>query len=68
MAESVSPHESEFDAETYVDQMAALIGLPLPAETRAGVIENVQRMQAIAPLVLEFPLPDDLEIAPVFEP
>ncbi|MEO1378485.1 MAG: DUF4089 domain-containing protein, partial [Cyanobacteria bacterium J06635_10] len=33
-----------------------------------GVIENFERIQVIAKLVNQFPLPEDIEAAPVFEP
>ncbi len=51
-----------------VDQIAALIGLPLNPEHRPGVVTNFERIQAIAQLVMEFPLPDLIEAAPVFKP
>lgn len=54
--------------ETYVKQMAALVGLPIPAECLEGVVDNMMRTSAIARLVMEFPLPDDLEAGPTFEP
>ncbi len=56
------------DPAMLVDQMAALIGLPLQADHRPGVIENFARITAIAQLFTEFPLPEAIEIAPVFEP
>jgi hypothetical protein len=47
--------ERSFDAEAYVGAAAALIGLPIdPAQ--------------MAALVMEFPLPDEAEPAPVFRP
>lgn len=60
--------EPENDLPTVVDQTAALIGLPIPANYRQGVIDNFERIAAIAQLVTEFSLPDDIELAPVFEP
>jgi hypothetical protein len=60
--------ELEPDLSTFVDQSARLIGLPIPAEYRQAVIDNFERIAAIAQLVTEFPLPEDIEIAPVFEP
>jgi len=51
-----------------VDQMAALIELPIPPEYHAGVVENFDRIVAVAQLVTEFPLPEETEVAPVFEP
>lgn len=52
----------------YVPQTAQLLNLPIPPEQLASVVENFERIQAIAQPVLEFPLPDDLEAAPRFEP
>lgn len=57
-----------FDPAAYVDQMSAFLRLPIPPELRDGVIENVERVWQIAQPVIEFPLPDDLEAAPIFEP
>ena len=51
-----------------VDQMAALVGLSLQPDHRPGVIENFVRITAIAQLVTEFPLLEEIEIASVFEP
>jgi len=57
-----------FDAEQYVEQAAALVGLPLHPEHKPGVIANMSRIQKVASLFLDFPLPDDVEAAPVFQP
>lgn len=57
-----------FDAQSYVDQTARLLDLPIPPGIRPSVIENFERVIAIAQPVLEFDLPDDLEPAPVFDP
>ncbi|PMB18562.1 DUF4089 domain-containing protein, partial [Fischerella thermalis] len=35
---------------------------------RDGVVANFERIRVIAQLVNSFPLPDDIEVAPVFEP
>ncbi|NJP10054.1 MAG: DUF4089 domain-containing protein [Leptolyngbyaceae cyanobacterium RU_5_1] len=56
------------DAAEFVDQAAKMVELPVPPEYRQGVIENFERIVAIAHLVTEFPIPEDTEIAPVFEP
>ena len=51
----------------YAERAAAAIGLPLdPARRRRWAAARV--MLAAAALVLEFPLPDEVEAAPVFEP
>jgi hypothetical protein len=52
----------------YVDLMALLVGLELRDEYRDGVVANFERIQAIAQVVNEFPLSEDVEVAPVFEP
>ncbi|MBW4694570.1 MAG: DUF4089 domain-containing protein [Lyngbya sp. HA4199-MV5] len=61
-------NEVTTDPAVLVDQLAALVALPLQPEHRSGVVENFVRIIAIAQLVNEFPLPDDIEIAPTFEP
>lgn len=60
--------ESSLDTSVFVYQMAAIVALPLQPEHRPGVVDNFARIVAIAQLVNEFPLPDDSEIAPIFEP
>ncbi|MCJ8282660.1 MAG: DUF4089 domain-containing protein [Rivularia sp. ALOHA_DT_140] len=52
----------------YVDQTALLLNLNLPLEYRDGVIQNFEIIEVIAKLVNEFPLPEDIEAALVFEP
>lgn len=52
----------------YVAQMALLLELPLAAEYRPGVVENFARIMALAQLVIEFPLPEEVEAAPTFRP
>jgi hypothetical protein len=56
------------NVEEYVDRTAELINLPLDPEYRPGVVVNFERIAAIARLVTEFPLPPEVEVAPVFEP
>lgn len=62
------PLQSPQDLETYVEQMRVLLDLPLHPDHRPGVLENLYRTQAIAHLFLEFPLPESVEAAPVFQP
>jgi hypothetical protein len=57
-----------FDAEAYVDAAAKLLGLPLDPAHRPGVVLNLERIAQMAVLVMEFPLPDETEPAPVFTP
>ncbi len=61
-------NQEPMDYTTYVEQAAAVVGLPIPPEYHQSVVENFERIAAIAQLVMEFPLDDDVEIAPVFEP
>ncbi|MBD1906123.1 DUF4089 domain-containing protein [Funiculus sociatus GB2-A5] len=60
-----TPEQSQTE---YVEQMAKLIDLPIKPEYLPGVGENFERIAAIAQIVTEFPLPDTIEAAPVFEP
>ena len=53
--------------EKYVEYAAELIDLPINPEYRPGVIANLEQIAAIAKLVGEFPLTDEIEIAPIFE-
>ena len=57
-----------FNVGEYVEQMALLLDLQLRDEYRDGVVANFERIRAIANLVNSFPLPEDIEVAPVFEP
>lgn len=57
-----------FDVGEYVDQMSLLVNLQLRDEYRDGVVANFERIKAIALLVNEFPIPEEVEVAPVFEP
>ncbi len=65
-----SPNVPELvlNPEQYVDQMSQILGLPIPQDCRPGVVDNIIRTAAIAQLVLEFPLPMDIEAAPIFQP
>jgi hypothetical protein len=58
----------EFDVVVYVEQMAALMALPIPAELKSGVVANFEHICAIAQPVIEFPLPETVESAVTFVP
>jgi hypothetical protein len=60
--------DSTFDAAKHVDHMAAVLGLAIDPEHRPGVVANMARTDEIARLVADFPLPDDIELAPTFHP
>ena len=55
-------------AAEYVDTISQLVDLPIAPEHRPGVVQNFERIMTIAKLVTEFPLPEDIEAAPIFEP
>lgn len=59
---------SERDYAAYVEQTAQLLGMEIPEEYQEGVVENMTQLSAIAQQVMEFPLPPNTEIAPVFKP
>jgi hypothetical protein len=58
----------EFDARKYVAAAAPLLKLGIADEHLPGVILNVERIAALAALVVDFRLDDMDESAPVFRP
>jgi hypothetical protein len=60
--------KKNINSAAYIEQMIEILDLPLDPEYRPGVIKNFASICAIATLVTEFPLPEDIEAAPVFEP
>ncbi|MCA1995570.1 MAG: DUF4089 domain-containing protein [Coleofasciculus sp. S288] len=52
----------------YIEQISELIDLPIDPEYLPGVARNFATISAIATLVVDFPLPEDIEPVPVFEP
>ncbi|MGD1804159.1 DUF4089 domain-containing protein [Dapis sp. BLCC M126] len=52
--------------EKYVELTAELINLPLQSEHFPGVVANIERIAVIAQLVIDFPLPPEIESAPKF--
>lgn len=59
---------SQTELQAYVEQTSRLIDLPISAESLPGVVDNLARMQGMAKLVMEFPLPEDVESAATFQP
>ena len=57
---------SNVDAKAYADTMAQALGLPLTAEYAPQVEANLAVAFRLVQLVLDFPLPDEAEPAPVF--
>ena len=60
--------DPSFDADAYLDAAASLLDLSIDPAHRPGVLLNLRRIAEMAALVMEFPLPDEVEPAPVFTP
>lgn len=60
------PPESEWAG--YADRMASVLGLPLAAAHRLGVVQNLERAAALAAPLLAHPLPAGTEYASKFIP
>ncbi|NEQ81158.1 MAG: DUF4089 domain-containing protein [Moorea sp. SIO2I5] len=58
----------KLETATYVAAMAQLLDLDLKPEHLPGVIKNFAKIYAVASIVTEFSLPDDIAAAPVFKP
>ncbi|MER3433956.1 MAG: DUF4089 domain-containing protein [Leptolyngbya sp. ERB_1_1] len=56
------------NASEFVEVMSEVVALPIPVEYHENVVANIERIHTIAQLVLEFPLSEEIEAAPVFEP
>ncbi len=57
--------DAELDA--FMDASAAALGISIDPEWRASVRANLAVVFRMAPLVLDFPLDDEAEPAPVFK-
>ncbi|MFZ3320722.1 MAG: DUF4089 domain-containing protein [Usitatibacter sp.] len=55
-----------FDAEAYVDAASRALNLPLDPAHRPGVVANMERIAHFAAIVMESPLDEGFEPAPVF--
>jgi ketosteroid isomerase-like protein len=53
---------------SYMDQASAMVGMPIPVANREAVRINLERVAAIARPLLEFPIDELVEAAPVFVP
>ena len=60
--------EKILDLEEYVEQMALVLNLPINPDHKPGTLDNFARIAAIAQIVLEFPLPPDIEAASIYQP
>ena len=56
------------DPEAYLEQASPLVGIPIDAAYREGVVRNLALIARMAELVMSFPLAPTDEPAPVFVP
>jgi ketosteroid isomerase-like protein len=63
----VSAHVS-FVQTSYLDLASAMVGITIPAANRDQVQVNLERVTQIAKPLLDYPLDDAVESAPVFVP
>lgn len=61
-------NEEKSDIERIVDTMAAALGITLVEGSRTAVIVHLDIAFRLAPLIIDFPLDDCEEPAPVFVP
>lgn len=61
------PNDEGEERRAAIERMARTVGLDI-AVHRDGVAANFARIEALASLVMAFPLPDQLEIAVIFVP
>lgn len=52
----------------YLKATAAAVRLEISADNQPGVMENLDRIAAIADFLLRFPLAQEIEVASVFRP
>jgi hypothetical protein len=65
----VSAHISLLAPEaSYLDAASAQIRLPIDAKSRAAVNQDLAQLKKIAEFLMEFPLEQNVEAAPVFQP
>lgn len=55
------------DSEAVMEAAAGVLGLTIDPSWREAVLANLRVLRAAAELVEGFPLPDEAEVAPVFE-
>ena len=67
MSEPTRPSPDPANVARYVEEIAPLLGLPIPPACREGVERNLALLLAAALLIDDFPV-GDAETAPVFRP
>ena len=63
-----SPNSPSVETEDYIKISAILLGIKLEPDVLPEVVENFNRIAAIAQPLLEFELTEDIESAATFEP
>ncbi|MDF2996371.1 MAG: hypothetical protein K0R27_2008 [Xanthobacteraceae bacterium] len=63
-----APEAGASQLGAFLDATLAVAGLPLEAELRGRVLMHLGIAAGMADLVLGFPLPDEAEPAPVYQP
>lgn len=56
------------DFEAWIDAMAPVMGITVDPAWRAGIVQNLQVTHRLAALVLELPMDEREEPAPVYQP
>jgi hypothetical protein len=67
MSASPRPSPDAASVARYVEEIAPLLGLPIPPECREGVERNLALLLAAGLLLDDFPV-GEAETAPVFRP
>lgn len=62
------PEPTPPDPDALIDALLPATGIPLDPAWRAAVAANLRIAAAIAAALQSFPLPDEAQPAPVFEP
>lgn len=60
--------DNPFDAEAWIKLAAPALGLSIAWEYRTSVAPNLARLAELAAPLMDFPLGDEDEAAPVFRP
>jgi hypothetical protein len=60
--------DPKVDWPAYIETMTVVHALPLSAERRAAVLQQMNNIEVLAQRFLDFPLEAEVEIAPVFRP
>jgi Protein of unknown function (DUF4089) len=58
--------DTPFDPAAYISTMADVLKLPMSPDYAPQVAANLAVAFRLAPLFLDFPLPDEAESAPIF--